>query len=136
MAQAARNRRRRPPRLAGGDETSPSRRRRRPGHVQPARTGPARTPRLSRNGRLMLTNTAKATATPPLETGDVNAVAFRMSTPLHYCTGILACPTPPDCPLCSNAARLVMQAIIPKVADEMLHRIEHLFGRRCELPHP
>jgi hypothetical protein len=85
---------------------------------------------------MTLLNRARATATPPLEPRDVALVAFSISSPLHYCTGTERCPDPPDCSMCSNAARLVMQNVIPMVAEEMLAKIEGTFGRACSLPHP
>lgn len=89
-----------------------------------------------------LLNPACATAQPNIKGNRdqrVIALAREISMPFHYSTDTPGCnsayPNDP-CVLCLNAARLCMQALVPKVADEILTKIERTFGRRCDVPHP
>lgn len=67
---------------------------------------------------------------------DAHALSYTLSAPLRHCVGTSQCKHPPDCPMCSNAARLAVQTYRPIIERRMVEHIVHEYDAGCRMAHP
>lgn len=70
-----------------------------------------------------------------LDEDDALWLSRMISHPLHFTTNTQDCGSKP-CSMCSNAARLAVQSLRPRIEKRVVESIQNLYDVHCDRPHP